>query len=151
MRHLKIWFTILIITFTLALTGCNLFPQDRTRPAPIRPTPIPSPLTTKSPTKNIPGAKSLSEKDLLNRIATVEKAVKANNWDKANSEGNGLGLDMARYRPDAPDGKSLRDMSRFDVIYTKLQANLKIKNKAGCLKDLLNLRNAMKSLKKNPK
>lgn len=148
MRYFKIGIMVLLITFTLALTGCNLFPEQKTRPAPVRPTPSPAPSTKNAPTKNIPGAKSLSEKSLLNRINAVESAVKENNWTKANSEGNTLGLDMTRYRPDAPNGKSLRDMSRFDVIYTKLQADLKTKNKSGCLKDLTNLRNAMKSLNK---
>jgi hypothetical protein len=146
MRHLKIGIMFLSILLTLAFAGCNLFPQeDRARPAPVRPKQTPSPT---APTKDLPGTKALSEKDLLGRITSIEKAVKANKWKKANSAGNQLGLDMARYRPDAPSGKSLRDISRFDAIYTKLQANLKTKNKAGCLKDLKNMRSAMKGLKK---
>jgi hypothetical protein len=148
MRHLKIGTTILLLTFSLTFAGCNLFPQRNTRPAPIRPNPTVSPSATNAPTKNIPGTTSLTEKDLTKRINTVETAVKEGNWTKANKDGDKLGLDMTRYRPNAPNGKSLRDMSRFDVIYTKLQGDLKTKNKTGCMKDLTNLRNAMKDLKK---
>jgi hypothetical protein len=148
MRQFKKGIISLLVAFTLIVSGCNLFPQQRTRPAPARPTPTSSPFAKDSSPRNFSHAKSLSEKDLMDQINSVEKAVKENNWNKANRDGDVLGLDMTRYRPDAPDGKSLRDLSRFDVIFTKLQANLKTKNKAGCIRDLNNLREELKGLKK---
>jgi len=155
MRYLRITALTLIVALTLLMAGCNLFSEDRTRPAPVRPnqnqTQKKMNNTTKnpqSPTKNIPGTESLSEEDLLKQISTIEQAVKKKDWDTANREGNELGVKMARYRPDEPDGKSLREMTAFDLIYTKLQTNLKTKNQDGCLSDLQNLRKEMKKLNK---
>lgn len=153
MRYSKIIALTSVLALILLITGCNLLSEDRTRPAPVRPnTQNRTNNTTKnqqSPTKNIPGTQSLTEEDLLKQISTIEQAVKEKDWKAANREGNELGVDMARYRPDDPDGKSLRDTTSFNLIYTKLQANLKTKNQAGCLEDLKNLRNEMKKLNKD--
>jgi len=152
MRYLKVTALSLVLALALLTAGCNLFSEDRTRQAPVRPNQNQTDNTTKnqhSSTKNIPGTESLSEEDLLKQISTVEQAVKKKDWDTANREGNKLGVDMARYRPDDPDGKSLRDMTAFNLNYTKLQANLKTKNQDGCLTDLKNLREEMKKLNKS--
>lgn len=145
MQKVKMVMLIFLISFGLVSGGCNLTPNNRTRPAPIRPTPTPK--QKMAPTKNISGIDALSEKDLLKKVSQVEDAVKKGNWDTANRRTNELGADMARYRPNK-DGKSLRDMSEFDLIYAKLQGNVKTKNKQACLKNTQNLRNELKDLKK---
>lgn len=139
MRNVKILSLTVLISLSATVCGCNLFPGNRTtRPAPIRPT----------PTKNMQSLKAISENDLLKRVSSIEQAVKKNSWSTANSNTNNLGVDMARLRPTKSDGKSLRDMTRFNLIYSKLQADVKTKNKSGCLRDTKNLRNALQDLKK---
>lgn len=152
MKFFKSSVVIFIVSSLLALTGCDLFRQnDTTRPAPVRPNPSPSPQIDQAPTKNTPGINSLSEEDLMQTLSDLEKAAKGGNWDRANRNADTLGIDMARYRPDRPDGKSLRDMTEFNVIYTKLQADVKTRNKEATLKDIQNLKRSLNDLNKTPR
>ena len=149
MRASKFTLGIYLVIFSLAVTGCNLFPSsNKPKPAPIRPRVSPAPRIIPSPIKT-PALTSVSKKHILNRITTIEAAVKKGEWSKASGETNRLGLDMGRFRPASgvSKGKSLRETARFDAIYVKLQADVKLKNKNMTLTDLKNLRNAMNSLK----
>lgn len=152
MKFFKSGTVIFLVASLFALTGCDLFRQDNTtRPAPVRPTPAPAPRLNPAPTKNTPGINSLSEEELMRTLSQLEAAVKDDNWDEANRTADTLGIDMARYRPDRPDGKSLRDISEFNVIYTKLQADVKTRNKQATLNDIQNLKRSLTDLNKTPR
>lgn len=151
MNKLKIFLITFLISFSLVTGGCNMFPdnQNQNRPAPIRPTPrrtTPAPNMRNAPTKKVPGVSAVSEKQLMNKISAVENQVNKTNWDSANRLTNELGGDMARYRPDGANGKTLREMTKFNTIYAKLQGNVKTRNKQGCLKDTKELKKAVGNL-----
>jgi hypothetical protein len=153
---------IWLVIFGLTISGCTLFPKS-TRPAPIRPrmkaptqtlrpTPrgmmTPNPKVRTAPTKRTPGLSSVSKQSLLNEITRIEAAVKKGDWSMATRDTNTLGADMTRFRPNAPAGKTLREMGSFDATYLKLQANVRTKNKTATMSDLSRLRTDLNSLKK---
>jgi hypothetical protein len=153
-RVLKIFLGIWLLIFSLAFSGCSLFPSNnKTRPAPTRPkvtTPTRRAPTNKvrpAPTKRTPVASSMTEKDITNRLTKVEESLNKNNWSTANSETNKLGGDMMRFRPTGAKGKNLRETANFDVMYTKLQADVKTKNKTAVMGDIRSIKNAMKNIK----
>ncbi|HOJ77006.1 MAG TPA: DUF4363 family protein [Bacillota bacterium] len=145
MKSIK-WFLITaLLSLSLLLVGCNMF-QERTRPAPVRPQPAPKKQTQQPPTKEIRGLKSISKAEFLERVNQTEKAIKVGNWNKANQETNRLGADMARYRPKSPNGQTLKEISKFNIIYSKLQANVKARNRKQALNNIRSLREAVHSI-----
>lgn len=160
--------------FLLVANGCALFPnnnqnQDQpVRPGPVRPrstprvspvrTPMRTPMMTPagspmmSPAtdmKRQTGVSGVSEKTLTDRLNQIEKSVQQGNWQEANSETNRLGLDMGRYQPGNPElkGKKLNQIARFDLLYGRLQVDVKGKNKTATLRDLQDLRDALQELR----
>jgi hypothetical protein len=101
-----------------------------------------------APTKRTKGLTSITEKQLVDRITRINQAASKGNWAIANRETNTLGLEMRRFRPTTSKGKSLREMASFDVIYTKLQADVKTKNKNAVIQDTRRLKTALSGLKK---
>jgi hypothetical protein len=151
-RAPKIILGIWLLIFSLAINGCTLFPStNKTRPAPTRPkmtSPAKkAPNVRPAPTKRIPGASTATEKDILGRLTKVEDSLKKNDWTAANRETNTLGADMGRFRPTASKGKSLRETANFSVMYSKLQVDIKAKNKTAAMKDIISIRDAMKGVK----
>lgn len=180
MRTPKSILGIGIMVITLVIGGCTLFPNNQTRPAPVRPratatprsspTPL-GPIATRGPKTIIKGKKptitpkstkirpapvrtpalsGVTEQHLVNRLVTINNAVTKNDWAVANREVNTLGTDMARYRPTRSKAKTLRDMASFDTIYVKLQADVKAKNKTAVMQDIKNMQKALRDLKKSP-
>lgn len=154
----KMILAIWLVLFSLIINGCTWFPNNRTRPAPVRPnSPSPTnrittPLITPSPdrantapTKRIPGMSSITEKTLLSRISKIDKAAKEGNWTLANRETNTLGIEMARFSPPSAKGKALRDLANFNALYVKLQADVKTRNKTAVTQDTKKLRVAMQN------
>jgi hypothetical protein len=155
MRASKIFLAIWVLIFSIMLNGCTLFPSsNKTRPAPTRPkatSPVPQAPTNKTvrpaPTKRTPVVSSMTEKDITNRLTKIDDSLNKGDWAKVNSETNTLGGDMMRFQPTGSKGKSLRDTANFNVMYTKLQADAKTKNKAGVTNDIHSIKKAMKDLK----
>lgn len=167
MRISKIvWLIISILVLSVAAGGCNLFPNNNTRPAPVRPrnilnqrtvrmTPSPAPVTPNpnnrmrtAPSKRLRGLSSISEKNLLDRITRIEQAVLRGNWPIANKNTNTLGLEMTRFRPARSGGKTLREIGNFDAIYAKLQADVRLRNRTAVLRDTRRLKAALSSMRK---
>ncbi len=158
MRAPKIIIGVWLVIFSLAVSGCNLLPNNNnnTRPAPTRPkvtTPKKSPMKTPTPkvrpapTKRTPGLAAITEKHILDRLTKIESSIKTGTWSTANKETNRLGMDMTKFRPTGSKGKSLRETANFNVMYAKLQADVKTKNKTASLKDVRSIRDAMKNVK----
>lgn len=154
MRASKIILGIWLLIFSLAINGCTLFPStNKTRPAPTRPkmtSPTKKTPTNKvrpAPTKRIPGTSTATEKDIRARLTKIDGSLKKDNWAEANRETNTLGADMGRFRPTASKGKSLRETANFSVMYAKLQADIKTKNKTAAMKDIRSIQDAMKNVK----
>jgi hypothetical protein len=154
MRTPKWFLGICLLIISLAFNGCTLFPStNKTRPAPTRPkltSPAKKAPTGKvrpAPTKRTPLASGLTEKDITNRLNKIESSLKKGDWTAVNSETNTLGGDMMRFRPTGTTGKSLRETANFNVMYTKLQADVKTKNNTAVLGDIRSIRNAMKNVK----
>lgn len=142
---------VLMLVFSIAVTGCNWFTDNQNRPAPVRPrNPTPTRNIRQAPTKRTPGASALTEKQLLDRIDRIEAAAKKGDWSVCNRETNLLGVDMTRYRPSTTDGKSLMNISTFDAAYAKLQADAKSKNRSAVIKNCDKLRDDLKRIKNNP-
>ncbi len=152
MNNFKILLGICLLFFGLVLGGCNMFPNNQTRPAPVRPrvtiTPSPTPNMKSTPTKRIKGLTSITENQLTSRVAKIEQAITKGNWSVANKETNTLGLEMAKFRPASAKGKTLKELADFDSIYAKLQADVKVNNKTAALQDIKRLRTALQELKK---
>jgi len=89
----------------------------------------------------------MTEKNITNRLTKIEGSLKKDDWSIANSETNKLGGDMMRFRPTGPKGKSLRETANFNVMYTKLQADIKTKNKTAAMGDVRSIKDSMKSIK----
>ena len=155
-----------VLVLSLIIGGCSLFPSNKqTRPAPVRPklstpnrvTPSPTPgmpntLNKKvrpAPTKRIKGVASITEKHLMDRLIRIEESLTKGNWSMANREVNSFGLDMAKYQPTHGKVKSLPKMGNFDVIYGKLQTEIKAKNKTAALRDTRRLMELLKTTKKS--
>ncbi|MGE5581788.1 MAG: hypothetical protein ACM3X9_04535 [Bacillota bacterium] len=153
MQLSKLVLGVWLLIFSLAVNGCTLFPSsNKTRPAPTRPkttSPVKykTPKVRPAPTKRTPGVSALTEKDINDRLSRIDAAVKRGDWSGANRETNALGIDMARYRPTGAKGRTLRDTANFNVMYTRLQADVKTKNKTACEKDVRNLQDTMKSIR----
>lgn len=154
MRVLKIFLGIWLLIFSLAFNGCTLFPSsNKTRPAPTRPKvtspakKAPSNQVRPAPTKRTPAVSSMTEKDITNRLTKIEDSLKKGDWSAVNGETNSLGGDMMRFRPTGTKGKSLRETANFNVMYTKLQADVKTKNKTAAMGDVRSIKNAMKNVK----
>lgn len=145
MKLLRWFLLVTLFSLSVLLVGCDMF-QERTRPAPVRPQPTPKKQIQPAPTKDIRGLKSISKADFLEQVNQTEKAIKAGNWNKANQETNRLGADMARYRPKNPNGQSLKEISKFNIIYSKLQANVKAHKRVQALNNIRSLRNALHSI-----
>lgn len=142
---------VLMLVFSIAVTGCNWFTDNQNRPAPVRPrNPTPTRNIRQAPTKKTPGASALTEKQLLDRIDRIEAAARKGDWSVCNRETNLLGVDMTRYRPSTTDGKSLRNISTFDAAYAKLQADAKSKNRPAVIRNCDKLRDDLKRIKNNP-
>lgn len=178
MRKTKlIWLVLSILILGAVTGGCNLFPNSNTRPAPVRPRNIlnqrtirvtpkarvtpkpgatPKPATTPrltnrtrpAPSKRIKGLSGISERSLLDRITRIEQAALRGNWGIANRNTNTLGLEMARFRPTRPGGKTLREIGSFDAIYAKLQADVRMKNRTAVFRDTRRLKAALSGMKK---
>ena len=157
MRYSKRLLMVLVVTIlSLSFAGCNWFtPQKKSRPAPPR-LASPRPMAPSGPTTpnrpmtspgKAPGLTSISQKDLVRRLDTIERAAHSGNWAEANRETNSLGLDMGRVRPKKAAGKSIREMANFDALYVKLQGNVKVKNKNACVSDVRKLRESLKRQK----
>ncbi len=145
---LGVWLLVLIV----AITGCNWFTGNQTRPAPVRPrVTSPTPKTSPVPTKNIPGTTAITEKHLYNRLNRIESAAKKRNWPICNRETNLLGTDMTRYRPSSHRGKSLKNIAAFDATYAKLQANVKSRNHPAVVRDVNKLRDDLRRIKSIPR
>lgn len=141
MHTSKIFLAIWLLIFSIIINGCTLFPSsNKTRPAPTRP-------KMTSPTKRTPAVSSMTEKDITNRLTKIEDSLNKGDWSKVNSETNSLGGDMMRFQPTESKGKSLRNTANFDVMYTKLQADVKTKNKTAVSKDVRSIKDAMKNIK----
>lgn len=167
MRVSKIVLLVIsVLVFSLISGGCSLFPSDKTRPAPVRPRNIsnlksirftPKPAnkmpgvnkrTRQAPTKRLRGFSGISERSLLDRITRIEQAAARRSWSLANRETNTLGLEMARFRPPASKGRSLREIARFDAIYARLQADCRLRNQAAVIRDARKLRAELSGLRK---
>jgi hypothetical protein len=155
MRASKIFLAIWLLIFSVMINGCTLFPSsNKSRPAPTRPrmtSPTKRAPTNKAvrpaPTKRTPAVSSMTEKDITNRLTKIDDSLKKGDWAKANSETNTLGGDMMRFRPTGTKGKSLRETANFNVMYTKLQADVKTKNKTAVSNDIRSIKDAMKNIK----
>lgn len=148
-RKMLLGFALLVLG--IAVTGCNWFADNQTRPAPVRPrTPTPTRNINPAPTKRTPGASALTEKQLLDRINRIEEAAKKEDWSVCNRETNLLGVDMTRYRPSTTNGKSLRNIATFDAAYAKLQADAKSENRPAVIRNCDKLRDDLKRIKNNP-
>lgn len=163
MRISKIvWLIISVLVFGLVIGGCNLFPSNKTRPAPVRPRNISNLRTirmTPRPTSGIPGVNKrflpapkrirglsgISQRRLLDRITRIEQAATRGVWPLANRETNTLGLEMSRFRPTTTTskGRSLREMANFDAMYVKLQADCRLKNRMAVIRDTRRLKAAL--------
>lgn len=169
MRISKIvWLVISVMVFSLVIGGCNLLPNNNTRPAPVRPrnilnqrtiriTPNPAPrkpgLNNRmrpAPSKRLRGISSISERSLLDRVTQIEQAALRRNWSRANRETNTLGLEMTRFRPTTTTskGKSLREMANFDAMYVKLQADCRLRNQTAVIRDTRRLKAALSGMRK---
>ncbi len=155
-----------VLVFSLVIGGCNLFPNNKTRPAPVRPRNIsnvkpvritPKPIsrtpginqrTRTAPSKRIQGLSGISERSLLDRVTRIEQAASRGNWSLANRETNTLGLEMSRFRPTHSKGKALREIANFDAIYAKLQADTRLKNRDAVIRDTRSLKAALSDMKK---
>lgn len=135
-----------LLVSIIAISGCNWFTGNQTRPAPVRPR-VTIPKTSPTPTKKIPGATALTEKQLQDRLSRIETAAKKDDWSVCNRETNLLGTDMTRYRPSSSNGKSLKNIATFDTTYAKLQADAKTKNRPAVVKDVNKLRDDLKRIK----
>ncbi len=141
MHTSKIFLAIWLLIFSIIINGCTLFPSsNKSRPAPTRP-------KMTSPTKRTPAVSSMTERDITNRLTKIEDSLSKGDWSKVNSETNSLGGDMMRFQPTGSKGKSLRNTANFDVMYTKLQADVKTKNKTAVSKDVRSIKDAMKNIK----
>ncbi len=141
MHTSKIFLAIWLLIFSIMINGCTLFPSsNKSRPAPTRP-------KMTSPTKRTPAVSSMTERDITNRLTKIEDSLNKGDWSKVNSETNSLGGDMMRFQPTGSKGKSLRNTANFDVMYTKLQADVKTKNKTAVSKDVRSIKDAMKNIK----
>ena len=100
-----------------------------------------------APTKGIPGISSVNEQNITARLTQVDNAIKKGDWATANNQTNTLGIDMTRFQPSGIKGKTLRETANFDAMYTKLQADVKTKNKTAAMKDIQSLQAAMKTVK----
>ena len=155
MRASKLFLAIWLLIFSVFINGCSLFPSsNKSRPAPTRPkvtSPTKRAPTNKAvrpaPTKRTPAVSSMTEKDITNRMTKIEGSLNKGDWSKVNSETNSLGGDMMRFRPTGPKGKSLRDTANFNVMYAKLQADVKTKNKTAVSRDVRSIKDAMKNIK----
>ncbi len=141
MHTSKIFLATWLLIFSIMINGCTLFPNsNKSRPAPTRP-------KMTSPTKRTPAVSGMTEKDITNRLTRIENSLNKGDWSKVNSETNSLGGDMMRFQPTGSKGKSLRNTANFDVMYTKLQADVKTKNKTAVSKDVRSIKDAMKNIK----
>jgi hypothetical protein len=155
MHTSKIFLAIWLLIFSIMINGCTLFPSsNKSRPAPTRPrmtSPTKRAPTNKmvrpAPTKRTPAVSGMTEKDITNRLTKIENSLNKGDWSKVNSETNSLGGDMMRFQPTGSKGKSLRNTANFDVMYTKLQADVKTKNKTAVSKDVRSIKDAMKNIK----
>jgi hypothetical protein len=95
----------------------------------------PSSKVRPAPTKRTPVVSSLTEKDITHRLTKMDDSLKKGDWTTVNNETNALGGDMMRFRPTGAKGKTLRETANFDVMYTKLQADVKTKNKTAVMKE----------------
>ncbi len=161
MHTSKIVLGIWLLVIALIIGGCSLFPTNKTRPAPVRPrmtspkkaTPTPklSGFTRRvkpAPTKRLKGLSSLTAKRLVDRIDKISQAASRRNWSMATRETNTLGLEMGRFRSMTSKGKSLREIASFNAIYTKLQTDVRIKNKNAVIQDTRRLKTALSRLKR---
>lgn len=168
MRHYKGILLTAGLTMLMVLNGCTLFPENNINPAPARTpkmtpsmmkkTPMPTKTPMRTPTPKMmpngtpmksPMLTLVSEKDLLNRIARIQNAVNKGDWTLANQETNALGLDMTRFSPTGKNAQDLLKIATFNTIYTKLQADVKLKNKKMVLNDLENLKKELRKMVSN--
>lgn len=166
MRTSKFLLGLWLMIFGLAISGCTLFPNNR--PAPIRPraprikapmltvrpgptgmTTTPNPKVRTAPTKRIPGLGGISEKTLLQRVNRIEDAAQKNDWGMATRETNTLGMDITRFRSNAPKGKFLRELPSISATYTKLQANVRTKNKTAVMNNLKSMKSDLQKIQSN--
>jgi hypothetical protein len=148
-RFPKRLLAVLLVGFSLTFTGCDWFNTNKTRPAPVRPR-MRAPQQSPAPNQT-PRITGITEKQLRDRIDRVEREVRNGRWAAANRETNALGTDMTRFRPTRSRAKSIREIASFNTIYVKLQADVKTRNRPAVMRDLSNLRNALKRETAGPK
>lgn len=147
MRVQKFLIVLCVILFTLAFGGCNT--TNKTRPAPTRhKITAPTKKVRPAPTKRTPGLATMTDKQIADRISKIETAVKSGNWSAATRETDTLGIDMTKFRPAAAKGKSLREMTSFSALYTRLQADIRMKNKTGAMNDLKRFKEQLPTVSK---